>query len=165
MVGDSRLLEKAIKDYDSEWDLDAFVTHKDLIMVSVGGFMVQQEIGQSFLGPVLEEKFHAKCSSITVLPCLPLVPEVLKDKVHPDISPNMVQEGVKNGYFLVNHSLNQTFGEPDFREINIDGMLAFVLYLILLLAKITLFISQKREMKKIICQRMVIKLCIRIKMR
>ncbi|KAI8332545.1 hypothetical protein BD560DRAFT_315997, partial [Blakeslea trispora] len=109
VVGDSRLLEKAIKDYDSEWDLDTFVTRKDPIMVSVGGSMVQQEIGQSFLGPILEEKFHAKCSSITVLPCLPLVPEVLKDKVHPVISPNMVQEGVKNGYFLVNHSLNQTF--------------------------------------------------------
>ncbi|KAI8354638.1 hypothetical protein BD560DRAFT_336231 [Blakeslea trispora] len=109
VVGDSRLLEKAIKDYVSEWDLDAFVTHKDPIMVSVGGSMFQQEIGQSFLGPVLEEKFHAKCSSITLLSCLPSVPKMLKDKVHPDISPKMVQEEVKNGYFLVNHSLNQTF--------------------------------------------------------
>ncbi|OBZ80223.1 hypothetical protein A0J61_11728, partial [Choanephora cucurbitarum] len=118
VVGDSGLLEKTIRDYDSEWDLDAFVTHENPIMVSVSGSMVQQEIRQPFLGPVLEEKFYAKCSSITVLPCLPLVPEVLKDKVHPDISPNMVQEGVTNGYFLVNHSLNQTFGEPDFREID-----------------------------------------------
>ncbi|OBZ65505.1 hypothetical protein A0J61_11932 [Choanephora cucurbitarum] len=32
----------------------------------------------------------------------------------------MVQEGVKNGYILVNHSLNQTFGVPDFRKIDIE---------------------------------------------
>ena len=165
VVGDSGLLEKAIRDYDSEWNLDAFVTHKNPITVSVSGSMVQQEIGQSFLGPVLEEKFHAKCSSITVLPCLPLVPEVLKDKVHPDISPNMVQEGVTNGYFLVNHSLNQTFGEPDFREIDTEGISVSVLYLILLLTKKILLTPLKREMKTIIYQKIITMHCILIKMR
>ena len=90
VVGDSHLLEKAIKNYDNEWNLDSFLTQKFLMMVSISGPMAQQEIGQSFLGPILKEKFHAKCCIITVLPCLPLVPEVLKDRVHPDVSPNMI---------------------------------------------------------------------------
>lgn len=90
-------------------------------MISVSGAMIQQEIGQSFLGPVLEEKFHVRCSNMTILPCLPLVPEALRDRVHPDVSPNQIQEGIKNGYFLTNLSLNQVFGEPEFREVDQEG--------------------------------------------
>ncbi|KAI8327324.1 hypothetical protein EDC96DRAFT_612797 [Choanephora cucurbitarum] len=96
-VGDIDLLKKAI--------------------IAISGAMIQQEIGQSFLGPVLEEKFHVRCNSMTILPCLPLVPEALRDRLHPDVSPNQIQEGIKNGYFLTNLSMNQVFAVPDFREV------------------------------------------------
>lgn len=90
-------------------------------MAAVSGSMTQSEIGMSFLGPTLEEKFHVDCSSFRILPCLPLVPEVLRDKVHADVSPSVFQDDVKNGYFLVNLSLNQAFGAPEFNEINPEG--------------------------------------------
>lgn len=121
VIGDIGILEKAIKNYDSNWTLDTFMDHKTPLMVSVSGSMVQQEIGHSFLGATLEEKFHVKCSSLSILPCLPLVPEVLKNRVHTDVSPSMFNERIKSGYYLVNLSLNQAFGEPEFSEIHPDG--------------------------------------------
>ncbi|KAI8326712.1 hypothetical protein EDC96DRAFT_581382 [Choanephora cucurbitarum] len=116
-VGDIDLLKKAVTAYDSEWSLEAFLNSKSPLMIAISGAMIQQEIGQSFLGPVLEEKFHVRCSSMTILPCLPLVPEALRDRLHPDVSPNQIQEGIKNGYFLTNLSMNQVFAVPEFREV------------------------------------------------
>ena len=118
VIGDIIILENLVKAYDSSWDMDIFMNQKSPLMVSVSGSMVQQEIGQSFLGATLEEKFHVKCSSITILPCIPLVPEVLKNKVHVDVSPSVFNETVKSGYFLVNLSLNQAFGPPEFSEFD-----------------------------------------------
>ncbi|KAI9329362.1 hypothetical protein BD770DRAFT_416714 [Pilaira anomala] len=120
VIGDIGILEKAIKNYDYNWTLNTFMDYKTPLMASVSGSMVQQEVGHSFLGPTLEEKFHVKCSSLSILPCLPLVPEVLKNRVHTDVSPSMLNERIKSGYYLVNLSLNQAFGEPEFSEIHPD---------------------------------------------
>lgn len=115
------MLEKAVTDYLPESDLEAFIERKDPFMMAVVGQMEQQAIGTSFLGTVFEEKFHVKCLSIFILPCVPLIPEHMRSMVHPDISPNQFEEGVKNGYYLVNLSVNQTFGPADFRAP--DGIL------------------------------------------
>ncbi|KAG1047589.1 hypothetical protein G6F43_009970 [Rhizopus delemar] len=34
--------------------------------------------------------------------------------MHPDISPNQFEEGIKNGHYMVNLSVNQTFSPPEF---------------------------------------------------
>lgn len=117
IIGSVPLLEKAISNYDINWNLESILGHKEPLMIAVSGAMAQQPIGKSFLGTTLEEKFHVKCSSLNILPCLPLVPEVLRGKVHPDVSdPTFLQDDVKSGYFLVNLSLNQAFGEPEYKE-------------------------------------------------
>ncbi|KAI7864637.1 uncharacterized protein EV154DRAFT_433075 [Mucor mucedo] len=107
------LLEKCVRDY-FQIDLHAFLGKKEPLMMVVNGEMEQQALGNSFLGTIFEEKFHLKCLSAFILPCIPLIPEHMKRMVHPDISPNQFEEGVKNGYYMVNLSVNQTFGPPDF---------------------------------------------------
>ncbi|CEP09536.1 hypothetical protein, partial, partial [Parasitella parasitica] len=84
------------------------------VMMAVNGQMTQQAIGISFLGTVFEEKFHLNCLSMFILPCVPLIPEHMRTMAHPDISPNQFEEGIKNGYYMVNLSLNQTFGPAEF---------------------------------------------------
>lgn len=117
VIGPVSLLEKSATSYDVKWNLDSILDHKEPLMLAVSGAMAQQPIGQSFLGTTFEEKFHVKCININILPCLPLVPEALKGKLHPGVSnPDDLQKEVKNGYFLVNLSLNQAFGKPEYKE-------------------------------------------------
>ena len=128
-------------------------------MIAISGAMIQQEIGQSFLGPVYEEKFHVRCSSMTILPCLPLVPEALRDRLHPDVSPNQIQEGIKNGYFLTNLSMNQVFAVPEFRELEQEGEIYLLCNtMIIFINQISLMLI-KMSKKMITCQRMVIMSC------
>lgn len=107
-------MEKVVKDFLPESDLEAFIDRKEPVMMVINGQMEQQAIGRSFLGTIFEEKFHVKCLSAFILPCVPLIPEHMKTMVHPDISPNQFEEGIKNGYYMVNLSVNQTFGPPEF---------------------------------------------------
>ncbi|KAI8321177.1 hypothetical protein EDC96DRAFT_539569, partial [Choanephora cucurbitarum] len=113
----ARYIIKAVGDIDLLKKAEVFFNSKSPLMIAISGVMIQQENGQSFLGLVLEEKFHVKCSCMTFLPCLPLVPEALRYRLHPDVSPNQIQEGIKNGYFLTNLSMDQVFAVPDFREV------------------------------------------------
>lgn len=111
-------------------------------MIVVNGEMEQQPLGISFLGTIFEEKFHVKCLSLFILPCVPLIPEHMRKMVHPDISPNQFEEGIKNGYYMVNLSVNQTFGPPEFHEAH--GIILFVNSVFFFLTSfnyITIFIS------------------------
>lgn len=101
------------------WSIDSFIGEKEPFMLAVCGSMKQQEIARSFLGTVVEEKFHVNAFSILVLPCVPLIPERIKHMVHPDISPTQIEEsGSKNGYYLVNLSLRQEFNPPEFQDLD-----------------------------------------------
>lgn len=111
-------MEKVVKDFLPESDLEAFIDRKEPVMMVVNGEMEQQPIGRSFLGTVFEEKFHVSCLSAFILPCVPLIPEHMKTMVHPDISPNQFEEGIKSGYYMVNLSVNQTFGPPEFHSLD-----------------------------------------------
>ncbi|KAI7873154.1 uncharacterized protein EV154DRAFT_528842 [Mucor mucedo] len=102
------LLEKCVQEFFPGADIEAFLCKKEPLM------MVVNALGTSFLGTIFEEKFHLKCLSAFILPCVPLIPEHMKRMVHPDVSPNHFEEGIKNGYYMVSLSLNQTFGPPEF---------------------------------------------------
>ncbi|KAG1146207.1 hypothetical protein G6F36_015057 [Rhizopus arrhizus] len=108
------LMEKAVKDFLPKSDLEAFIDRKEPVMMVINGQMEQQAIGRSFLGTIFEEKFHVKCLSAFILPCVPLILEHMKIMVHPDISPNQFEKGIKSGYYMVNLSANQMFGPPEF---------------------------------------------------
>ncbi|KAI8336383.1 hypothetical protein BD560DRAFT_340153 [Blakeslea trispora] len=112
------MLDNALKEYNARWSIDTFLEQKEVFMLAVTGTMQQQEIGRSFLGAVVEEKFHLNCFSLCIIPCIPLIPQSIKSKVHPDISPNDIQESAKDGYYVVNLSLKQPFGPSDFYEMN-----------------------------------------------
>lgn len=117
-------MDEVVKDFLPESNLEDFIEGKAPLMMVVNGEMRQQAIGRSFLGPVFEEKFHMKCLSAFILPCVPLIPAHMRAMVHPDISPNQFEEGIKVGYYMVNLSLNQTFGPNEFH--NFSGM--YVVY-------------------------------------
>lgn len=110
------LAEEAVKNFNSEWSLESFLDYKQPLMMSVTGEMQQQEIARSFFGPVFEEKFHVRCFSCFILPCIPMIPEHMKTMAHPDISPNQFEESIKTGYYTVNLSLNQSFEQPAFEH-------------------------------------------------
>lgn len=118
------LLKNVVEDYLPESDIENFIELKEPVMMVVNGQMEQQAIGTSFLGIVFEEKFHVKCLSAFILPCVPLIPEHMKTMAHPDISPNQFEEGIKNGYYMVNLSVNQTFGPAEFHAA--DGKVGIV---------------------------------------
>lgn len=104
--------------------------------------MQQQTAGAAFLGRVVEEKFHMKLLSLSIIPCVPLVCNSLKHMVHPEVGPTQLSEGVKEGYFLVNLSAVQNFDiGPEFFEstfaVNDD------------LGIITIFVFKKKRKKKV----------------
>lgn len=79
--------------------------------------MEQQPTITGYLGRAVEEKFHMVPLAVAVLPCVPLVVDGLKNKVHPEVGPIQFSEGVKEGFFVVNLSLNQDFSlGPEFQE-------------------------------------------------
>lgn len=82
----------------STWNIETFTELKEPFMLAVLGSMKQQEITRSFLGTVVEDKFHVQAFSILILPCIALIPERIKDMAHPDLSPTQIDEcGPKNG--------------------------------------------------------------------
>ena len=90
---------------------------KDLLILLVTGVMKQQLTVRAFLGRVVEEKFHMQALSMTIIPGIPLIPERLKEMVHPEIAPIQLGEGIKEGYFYVNLFMNQDFTNgPEFYE-------------------------------------------------
>lgn len=109
-------MDDLVKDFLPESNLESFIERKEPLLMVVIGEMKQQQIGRSFLGAIFEEKFHMKCLSAFILPCVPLIPAHLRVMAHPDISPNQFEEGVKVGYYMVNLSLNQTFGPNEFHN-------------------------------------------------
>lgn len=87
------------------------------MLIVASGTMEQQTAGSAFLGRVVEEKFHMNLMSISIIPCVPLITHKLKYMVHPEVGPTQLSEGVKEGYFLVNLSTNQSFDiGPEFFE-------------------------------------------------
>ncbi|KAI8326742.1 hypothetical protein EDC96DRAFT_453851 [Choanephora cucurbitarum] len=108
-VADKELVEKSLLDYDETWTFDCIKTKKESIMVIATGPMRQMPSVIGFLGRAVEEKFHITPLALQVIPCIPLVTEKLKDMVHPEVGPTVLGEGVKEGYFFVNLSLNQNF--------------------------------------------------------
>ncbi|KAI7862973.1 uncharacterized protein EV154DRAFT_535047, partial [Mucor mucedo] len=69
------------------------------IMMIATGVMEQKTALNAFLGRVVEEKFHMKPLSMSVIP----------------FGPTQLSEGVKEGYFHVNLSATQDFEiGPDF---------------------------------------------------
>lgn len=109
------MVENSFKAYNSLWDMNFLKRKKDPILMVATGTMDQQPIVSGFLGRAVEEKFHLAVIALRILPCIPLVSETLKDMVHPDIGPLQLSEGVREGYFSVNLSLNQNFENgPEF---------------------------------------------------
>ncbi|KAI7892814.1 uncharacterized protein EV154DRAFT_401784, partial [Mucor mucedo] len=115
------LLEKCVQEFFPGADIEAFLCKKEPLMMVVNGEMEQQALGTSFLGTIFEEKFHLKCLSAFILPCVPLIPEHMKRMVHPDVSPNHFEEGIKNGDTEIpedaNMQHNQNFLHSDNDEI------------------------------------------------
>ncbi|OBZ82263.1 hypothetical protein A0J61_09689 [Choanephora cucurbitarum] len=110
-IADREMVEKSLLDYDEAWTLDCIKTKKEPIIVSATGPMKQMPSVTGFLGRAMEEKFHITPLALQVIPCIPLVTEKLKDMVHPEVGPTVLEEGVKEGYFFVNLSLNQNFDD------------------------------------------------------
>lgn len=91
-------------------------------MLVTTGVMDQQPTIAGFLGRAVEEKFHVVPLAMTVLPCIPLVFESLKDMIHPEVGPIQFSEGVKEGYFHVNLSPNQDFRNgQEFHAVNTEN--------------------------------------------
>ena len=102
-------MQKSLLDYDEAWTLDFIKSKREPIMMIATGPMKQLPSITGFLGRSVEEKFHITPLALQVIPCIPLVSEKLKDIVHPEVGPIVLGEGVKEGYFFVNLSLNQNF--------------------------------------------------------
>lgn len=91
-------------------------------MMIASGVLKQELTVNSFLGRAVEEKFHMRPLSLSIIPCIPLVSEVLKDMIHPDVAPVEFSKGEKEGYFYVNLSLDQDFDmQPEFFEADTFG--------------------------------------------
>lgn len=103
------MFDKAIKDYHPSWSLDTIKSEKKPLLIVATGPMNQCVSVATFLGRAVEEKFHLMPLAISIIPCIPLVSSKLKDMVHPDVGPTQLTEGVSQGYFLVDLSLNQNF--------------------------------------------------------
>lgn len=102
-------MEDVIKTYDSSWNIDLMKKKKDPLTLVVTGTMQQQTAAASFLGRSVEEKFHMVPLAMSIIPCIPLVSNRVKDMVHPEVGPTQISEGVKDGYFYVDLSLKQDF--------------------------------------------------------
>lgn len=103
--------------YDYSWHVDKMKEKKDPIILLATGTMEQQPALASFLGRGVEEKFHMVPMAMNIVPCIPLVSNRIRDMVHPDVGPTLISEGVKDGYFYVDLSMNQSFETgPEFFE-------------------------------------------------
>lgn len=117
VIANVNLVQEMICGYDSEWDISRTSERKDPLILFATGVMKQQPTVRAFLGRVVEEKFHMQALALTIIPGISLVPERLKDLVHPQVAPLQLNEGVKEGYFYVNLSMNQDFSNgPEFYE-------------------------------------------------
>lgn len=106
-----------IHGYDSNWDINQISEKKLPLILLATGVMKQQPTVRAFLGRIVEEKFHMQALALTIIPGISLVPERLRDMVHPEVSPIQLANGVKEGYFYVNLSMNQDFTNgPEFYE-------------------------------------------------
>ncbi|KAI8327639.1 hypothetical protein BD560DRAFT_457201 [Blakeslea trispora] len=107
VIANLSLVQEMIQGYDNEWSISRMGEKKDPLIILVTGVMKQQPTVRAFLGRVVEEKFHMQALSMTIIPGIPLIPERLKEMVHPEIAPIQLGEGIKEGYFYVNLSMNQ----------------------------------------------------------
>lgn len=105
------LFLEALRDYNEDWTFESLSSKKEPLLASVCGTMKQQPTETTFLGTVVEEKFHLKAVTMSFIPCIPLVSNKLKKMVHPNIAPVELEEGPKQGYFVVNLSKSQTVEE------------------------------------------------------
>ncbi|CEP08714.1 hypothetical protein [Parasitella parasitica] len=77
--------------------------------------MRQQATDRTYLGDAVEEKFHLKAVTLAIIPCIPLTSIKLKGMIHPSIAPIQLEQGLKEGYFVVDLSTKQDFEvEPEF---------------------------------------------------
>lgn len=106
---EQKVLEEALKAYNEEWAIDTVKNHQKPLTLVANGTMKQLAINLTFLGTSVEEKFHLSAFSLAIIPCIPLVSIRLNNIVHPDIAPIQLEEGVKEGYFMVNLSMSQNF--------------------------------------------------------
>lgn len=106
LISETRILEKALIEYNSLWTIDYITNKKEPLLMITSGMMKQIAADATFLGDAVEEKFHMHVFSITVVPCIPLISNRLKNMVHPQIVPTELQDGPVEGFFLVNLSIN-----------------------------------------------------------
>lgn len=115
-------MEETLKEYYLSWNLESMKNNKQPLMMVAIGSMEQVTSGQSFLGRVVEEKFHIKPFGMSILSCIPFVPERVKSIVHPDVVPTQLTDGIREGYYLVDLSLRQNFElGPEFFEAYNNG--------------------------------------------
>lgn len=117
-----KLVEDMFRGYDNEWNIASTRERKSPLILLATGVMKQQPAARAFLGRIVEEKFHMQALAITIIPAISLVPERLKNMVHPELAPVQLGDGVKEGYFYVNLSLNQDFTNgPEFYDNAANG--------------------------------------------
>ncbi|KAG0747025.1 hypothetical protein G6F57_002839 [Rhizopus arrhizus] len=60
--------------------------------------------------------------AMTIIPGILLVPERLREMIHPEVTPIQLGDDVKEGYFYVNLSMSQDFSnDPEFNENTATG--------------------------------------------
>jgi hypothetical protein len=111
------LAQEIIHSYDNEWDISRTNEEKSSLILLATGAMKQQPTVRAVLGRVVEEKLHMQAIAMTVKSGISLVSERLREIIHPEVAPIQLGEGVKEGYFYINLSMNQGFSNgPEFYE-------------------------------------------------
>ncbi|KAG1040025.1 hypothetical protein G6F43_012376 [Rhizopus delemar] len=122
VISNLNLVQDMIHGYDSEWDITRTSERKEPLILLATGLMKQQPTVRAFLGRVVEEKFYMQAFALTIIPGIPLVPERLKELIHPEVVPVKLGEGVKEGYFYVSLLMNQDFlNGPEFYKNAANG--------------------------------------------
>ncbi|EIE76878.1 hypothetical protein RO3G_01582 [Rhizopus delemar RA 99-880] len=122
MVAILDLVQEMIHGYDNEWDISRTNEKKSPLILLATGAMKQQPTIRAFLGRVVEEKFHMQALAMTIIPGISLVPERLREMIHPEVAPIQLGDGAKEEYFYVNLSMNQNFSNgPEFYENTSTG--------------------------------------------
>ncbi|KAI7868386.1 uncharacterized protein EV154DRAFT_540879 [Mucor mucedo] len=117
VIASMKLVKDMIQGYDNEWTIASRSERKSPLILLATGVMSQQPAARAFLGRIVEEKFHMQALDLTIIPAIPLVPERLKEMVHPELAPINLGDGVKEGYFYVNLSTSQDFTNgPEFYD-------------------------------------------------
>ncbi|KAG1447795.1 hypothetical protein G6F46_011175 [Rhizopus delemar] len=111
------LVQEMIHGYDNEWAISRINEKKSPLILLATGAMKQQPTIRASLGRVVEEKFHIQALAMTIIAGISLVPERLREMIHPEVEPIQLGDGAKEGYFYVNLSMNQDFSNgPEFYE-------------------------------------------------